>query len=501
MKVDAVLAGAGEARVWLGDRKGWQAGFIALAAGGLCVLGLAPFHIWPAFCAGISILLVLLAGTTTIVPLRQRIGAGFHRAWCFAFGYFFFGLSWVGEAFLVDADKFAALMPLAISILPAGLALFWGIAGAAFAALQPRGAWALAAFAVLFSAVEFGRSVLFTGFPWNLPSYVWSGGGLMSQSAALVGPHGVGMLTLLILAAPAVAGQPGWRVAWAACSVCTCAALAYGTVRLSAAPAPAERQPVIAAGQAGFTMKELFDPANVDRVKTAYLQLLDSEEARGADVIVWPEGAFPVFLMENEGLLSDISARLGNRTLIVGTIRRDLRGTGTNLYNSMIALRNTTEGGTSSLAVLALADKHHLVPFGEYLPFRRAFAALGIDDLIAYDGDMVPAPTPSVLRVPGLPPADARVCYEVIFPGFNPAASGLTQWIVNVSVDSWYGDGLGPHQHFNQARWRAIETGQPLVRAASGGWSAIVDPYGRVLDSTRDGTRLARARLPVSVSN
>jgi apolipoprotein N-acyltransferase len=474
---------------------------IAFVAGAISVFGLAPFHIWPAFCIGVSVLLVLLAGSAQAGSAKARLGSGFGRAWCFAFGYFFFGLSWVGEAFLVDAEKFAALMPLAISILPAGLALFWGVAGAAFAMLKPRGALALPVFALVFSAVEVGRSVLFTGFPWNLPAYVWSGGGLMSQSAALVGPHGVGLLTLLMLAAPAVAGLSGWRTVWAVAASATLAALAYGGVRLSAPPATSDTQPVIAAGQAGFTMKELFDRANLDRIKDAYLRLLDSPEAQGADVIVWPEGAFPVFLMENEGLLSDIGARLGDRTLIVGTIRRDLRGMGTNLHNSMIALRNTTPGDPSSLAVIGLADKHHLVPFGEYLPFRDAFAALGVDDLIAYEGDMISAPAPSVLTIPGLPPADARVCYEVIFPGFNPAATGVTQWIVNVSVDSWYGDGLGPHQHFNQARWRAIETGQPLVRAASGGWSAIVDPYGRVLDSTRDGTRLARARLPVSVGN
>jgi apolipoprotein N-acyltransferase len=278
-------------------------------------------------------------------------------------------------------------------------------------------------------------------------------------------------------------------------------ALGYGAVRLAAPVAPAGAQPMIATGQAGFTMKELFDPANLEKITAAYLALLDTAEARQADVIVWPEGAFPVLLMEKPDLLAAIGEKLGDRILIVGTIRRDLRGTATTLHNAMIAISANSSADKPGVAILTVADKHHLVPFGEYLPFRDVFAALGVDDLIAYEGDMMAAPQPSILSIPGLPVADARVCYEIIFPGFNDKNRAVTSWIVNISVDSWYGDGLGPHQHFNQARWRAIETGQPLVRAASGGWSAVVDPMGRVLDSTRDGTRLARARLPVPLSN
>jgi apolipoprotein N-acyltransferase len=485
-------------RAWIGGRKGWQAGLICAAAGGLGVFGLAPFHIWPAFAVAITILLIQLDGTRGEVALKRPVFAAFWRAWAFAFGYFFFGLSWVGEAFLVDADKFAILMPFAISLLPAGLGLFWGLAGLIWRMIPVTSALRLLTFAGVFSLAELARSTLLTGFPWNLPAYIWSGGGLISQSAALVGPHGVGLLTLAALALPAVIGARFWMPVSVVLGLVVVSSLGFGAVRL-AQPVKTDPGLVIATGQGGFSMKELFDPTNGPMIVQTYLAMLDRPEAQDANVIVWPEGAFPFLLMEQPEVLNAIGERLGDRTLIVGTLRRDMRGSGTTLYNSMIALRNEPVPGKPGLAILAVADKHHLVPFGEYLPFRELFKAIGIDDLVAYEGDLAPARQPSTLAVPGLPLADARVCYEIIFPNFNPEADRKAGWILNVSVDSWYGDGLGPHQHFNQARWRAIETGLPLVRAASGGWSAVVDPYGRSLDVTVNGRRFAVGQLPVPI--
>jgi apolipoprotein N-acyltransferase len=122
---------------------------------------------------------------------------------------------------------------------------------------------------------------------------------------------------------------------------------------------------------------------------------------------------------------------------------------------------------------------------------------LGIASLVAYDGEMTPGSGPTNIEVKGAPRADPRVCYEIVFPNFNPKAAGNAGWILNVSIDAWYGDLLGPDQHYAQARARAIETGMPLVRAASGGWSAIVDRYGRPLAEHKAGAGYASARLPL----
>jgi apolipoprotein N-acyltransferase len=119
---------------------------------------------------------------------------------------------------------------------------------------------------------------------------------------------------------------------------------------------------------------------------------------------------------------------------------------------------------------------------------------------VSYDGEMTPGSGPAVLPIKGAPGADPRVCYEIVFPSFNPKASGKAGWILNVSIDAWFGDLLGPDQHYAQARARAIETGMPLVRAASGGWSAIVDRFGRPLAEHRSGAGYATARLPLDAA-
>jgi apolipoprotein N-acyltransferase len=486
------------ALVGLSERLIAQRGFlgflIAVFLGALGVLGHAPFHFWPAFAVSVTGLLLLLDGASA----RQRpLRSGFFVAWSWAFGYFLAGMFWVGDAFLVDAEKFAALMPFAVTALPAGLALFSGLAGAAYAKVGRRDASRLFIFACAFGAAEFARGHLFTGLPWNLPAYIWKPGGIISQTSALIGPYGLSIGTLLVLALPAVFTARANRKAVGAIAVCLAiVSVGFGIWRLHAAgplDPMAGKGPLISAGQAGFTQKEVWDPANALRVTTTYLDLLDNPEARKADIVVWPEGAFPYLLQEQPEVIGAIDAKLGRRTLVVGSIRRETNATATTYWNSIFVL-DKTQG---RLAQRGVYDKFHLVPFGEYLPLRPLFKALGIASLVAYDGEMTPGVGPSTLAVTGAPLADARICYEIVFPFFNPKANGKASWILNVSIDAWFGDLLGPDQHYAQARARAIETGMPLVRAASGGWSAIVDRYGRPLAEHQKGAGYAFARLPL----
>jgi apolipoprotein N-acyltransferase len=467
---------------------------IAASLGALGVLGHAPFHIWPAFGVSITGLLLLLDGATAGPrPLRS----GFFAAWSWAFGYFLAGMFWVGNAFLVDAQKFAALMPFAVTALPAGLALFWGLAGAVYAKLRRSDASRVFIFALVFGIAEFARGHLLTGLPWNLPAYIWKPGGIISQTSALIGPYGLSVGTILVLALPAVIGMRVNRRAVVAVAACLAiVSFGFGMWRLQAA-GPVDPMvgngPLISAGQAGFTQKEVWDPANTMRVTTTYLDLLENSDARKSDIIVWPEGAFPFVLQEQPEVIGAIDAKLGQRTLVVGSIRREANATANTYWNSVLVF----DKAQGRLVQRGVYDKYHLVPFGEYLPLRPLFKALGIDSLVAYDGEMTPGIGPATLPVTGAPLADARICYEIIFPYFNPKANGKAGWILNVSIDAWYGDLLGPDQHYAQARARAIETGMPLVRAASGGWSAIIDRYGRPLAEHQSGAGYAFARLPL----
>jgi apolipoprotein N-acyltransferase len=440
------------------------------------VFGHAPFHIWPAFGVSITGLFLLLDDAPKrLTPLRS----GFFIAWSWAFGYFLAGMFWVGNAFLVDAQKFAAIMPIAVTALPAGLAVFWGLAGIGYTQFWRGDSSRLLLFAVTFALAEFARGHLLTGLPWNLPAYIWKPGGWISQVSALIGPYGLSLGTLLVLALPGLCmdrARP--KVVGLLVLGLAVLALGFGAWRVNSAGSVnpmAGKGPIISAGQGGFTQKEVWDPANASRVTQTYLDLLNDPRAQRADMVIWPEGAFPYLLMEQPEVIGEIDARLGDRTLITGAIRRESRGQKDNYWNSIFVF----DKSRGEVAVQGSYDKYHLVPFGEYLPLRPFFKALAIK---------------------GAPPADPRVCYEIIFPNFNPKAAGQAGWILNVSIDAWYGDLLGPDQHYAQARARAIETGMPLVRAASGGWSAIVDRYGRPLAQHQKGAGYAVARLPLDAA-
>lgn len=480
--------------LWSGWPGGLAKGALALAAGGASVAGFAPWHLWPVAAVAILVLVWLLDDARNA---KSRFWAGFWRAYAFAFAGFLAGLNWIGAAFFVDAEKFAALAIPAVVALPAALAVFWGVAGGLYARLAPAGPRRTLLIAGLLTLAEMARAHLFTGFPWNLAGYVWPAGGAVSQSAALIGAYGLTGLTLLAFAAPAALWAQGGR--WLRVGVGVGGPLmlaglaAWGAMRLEAARPVGSDRPIVAVMDAGFTQAEMWRREAREEVPARYLALLEDPRAADAAIVVWPEGAMPFLLLEEEEVLAAIGARLGDRLLAVGAPRRDFRGGAGRVYHNALAVIGTDPRG---LALRGLYDKHHLVPFGEYVPLGALFDALGLRSLVSYGVDFTPGPAAATLSLPGLPVAGPLICYEAIFPGFHRAAAQRPQWLLNVSVDGWFGDGAGPHQHFNQARYRAIEEGVPLVRSASAGPSAIVDPYGRSVAEMPRGPGVVRAPLP-----
>ena len=149
--------------------------------------------------------------------------------------------------------------------------------------------------------------------------------------------------------------------------------------------------------------------------------------------------------------------------------------TGVHYFNSVQVVAS---GG----AILDTYDKVHLVPLGEYVPLRSLFERLGLQSMVHIPGGFDAGPGRRLLSVPGLPAVAPLVCYEAIFPGeVTPTDGSRPGLMLNLTNDGWFGKTTGPYQHFAQARLRAVEEGLPLVRAANTGISAIVDPYGRIL--------------------
>jgi apolipoprotein N-acyltransferase len=132
-------------------------------------------------------------------------------------------------------------------------------------------------------------------------------------------------------------------------------------------------------------------------------------------------------------------------------------------------------------SILSIYDKVHLVPFGEFLPFQSLLERLGLQQLTKVQGGFLAGDRRRAIASPRAPKFVPLICYEIVFPHDVVPEGERGGWLLNVTNDAWFGVSAGPHQHFQQARVRAIEEGLPLVRAANTGISAVVDPVGRVI--------------------
>jgi apolipoprotein N-acyltransferase len=473
---------------------GWPRRLLAFAAGALGALAMPPFGFLPALAVSLTVAIWLVDGAAAGRRLRSvaTLASAAIAGWWWGFGYFLAGLWWLGAAFLVEAEEFAWALPFGVLGLPAVLAAFPALGFALSRALWSPGAARVFAFAFGLGVAEWLRATLFTGFPWNSLGMALAQNTALMQGAALIGLHGLTVIAIVACAAPATLGTGEsllGRIGLPAAAVAAVAGLAVlgaGRVPDSAATTVAGIRLRIM--QPNLPQDARFGPENREEIMRRYLTLSDratSPQSTGigdSTHLIWPESAFPFLLDRDARALAQIAALLPpGRTLITGAAREGepLPGeTGQRFHNS---IQVVSDEGT----VLATYDKVHLVPFGEYFPhfLDAALRRLGIRQFVNVPGGFEPGARRSGLAVPGVPPVAATICYEAIFPGEVVASSPRPGLILNVTNDAWFGNTPGPYQHFAQARLRAVEEGLPLVRAANTGISAVVDPYGRVVEA------------------
>jgi apolipoprotein N-acyltransferase len=459
---------------------------------------MAPFFLWPVLWISLPALVWLIdgavGGSAPDARWRRALAAG-AVGWWFGFGYFVAGLFWVGEAFLVEAEIFAVLLPVAVTLLPAGMALYYAAASAFAACVWRSDPSRVLMLALALSAMEWVRGHAFTGFPWNLLGYALTYPLPLMQSAALVGVYGLTLVAILVFALPpvlwseALSGMAGRRMRAMALAVALAplaAIAALGAARLALAPTATVPGVKIRIVQPSVPQREKWRPENQGRVFRDHLALSAANAAGVADRlegithVLWPEAAMPFLPLDYPEALAAIGRLLPRGTfLITGALRAQpappAGAERRRFFNSLLVFG---EGG----ALAGLYDKVHLVPFGEYLPMQTLLEGIGLQQLTRIRGGFEAGPRPRpLLGVPGLPAAIPLVCYEVIFPGAVVQGAERPGIMLNVTNDGWFGNTTGPRQHLHQARVRAVEEGLPLLRAANNGVSAVIDGHGRML--------------------
>jgi apolipoprotein N-acyltransferase len=477
----------------------------AFLAGAVAALAMAPFDAFPVLAISFPVAIWLLdgvafgAGDEARPSLLRSLRAAAWLGWCYGFGFFLAGLWWIGNAFLVDADQFAWLLPFAVLLLPAGLAFFMAAGFALARLIWSRDIARIFAFAAAILATEWLRGHIFTGFPWNLFGYALSAEIHLAQSLSILGIYGLTLLTLVLFSSPVALERPGgWR--WPALSAAVLVAMAgFGLWRLEQNPTRFVDKVQMRIMQPDVPQDAKFNPGLRNQILAQYLALSRQPTADGVDGmakvthLIWPESAFPFLVAQDEDALKTLGDLVApNAVLLTGAGRAEenLDDGSWRYYNSLHVIDAT---GT----IIGNYDKVHLVPFGEYLPYQEFLESIGLQQLTQQRGGFSTGPGLRTLDIPNAPPVGVLVCYEAIFSNQVIDPSNRPGWLLNVTNDAWFGMTPGPYQHFIEVRARSIEEGLPLVRAGNDGISAVIDPVGRIVASLPLGVGgVLDSRLP-----
>ena len=368
---------------------GWRKFVLSFCLGGLSVLALPPIGWFFMLFFTMPSLVWMLDGAfetslaqqsnpkkigfkrilSNIYAIRSAFGVGFG----FGFGYFFVGLLWIGEAFLVDAQQYVYLLAVAVTLLPAFLALFW-----AMACLVARYFWAgqiknVFILSLSLTVFEYLRGNILTGLPWNLLGFAFDFSTAMLQSASIWGIYGLTFWAFLVSLSGSLLVSERLKIRYVIIAIGCFFAVFWGAgaTRLSLNPTQYHDDMVMRLVQANIAQTDKWRPEMRSVIANRYLEL--SGRKTSADTLdkaefthlIWPESAVPFLLNVGSGFMRETSRILGDDAyLITGAIRKQ-KGVEKDLFfNSVLPF--DADGNR-----LAKYDKHHLVPFGEYLTFKR----------------------------------------------------------------------------------------------------------------------------------
>ncbi len=449
----------------------WRGHLLALFLGALVPLSLAPLNWWP---------LGILAATL-LAPLLENLGGKqcLGRSFFFGLGMFGTGASWV---YISIHDFGFTSPPLALlltTLFVVGLALVFALPfifySRCFAATL---AGKTLGFAAIWTLGEWSRSWLLTGFPWLYLGYAhvdtWLAGW-----APVFGVFGLSFLclvsgTFLLQATLALRKKSVPQDSVSAAAGLTLAAMVavlwgagFFLARHSWQPHTSDKEISVAIVQPNIPLKLKWNPLYRDEI----MRILRQETSAhwDKDLIVWPEAAVPLMYHDAEYFLSEVAreAEHSHSGIILGILYDDAEPQ--TYYNSIVGL------GRAS----GIYFKQRLVPFGEYVPLER-----WLRGLIAFfnlpNSIIFPGPKNQDILTFDQYRVAPSICYEIVYPNLVATLARDAALLVTISNDAWFGKSIGPHQHFQMARMRALENQRYVLRSTNTGVSGIIDPKGRV---------------------
>ncbi len=466
---------------------------ISFLLGAVSATAFAPLYFIPLAIASFG-------GWFLLSNFCQNNRQSFFVGWWFGFGQFAFSLYWISISLFVDISKFFWLLPFALLLIPAVLAIYIGIVLLIVNFVCKKlefDNWkkvlVLAFFWVLFEVL---RANLFTGFPWNLLGYSLLFSLPLSQAASVIGVYGLSFIAVVFYCSSALFFKfehkkikffVNQKTQPFLATIALIIALIWmaGLYRLHNSANNLLSKTLLP--QATF---RLVQPAIKQNEKwdqeyryNSFMENIKLSHQAGfnkVNYVVWSESAVPYVInsINSNGLLAEISSVAPqNGYVITGALRAEFgkEGVLTKAWNTIFAIDSKSK-------VTAYYDKNHLVPFGEYVPFAQyvPFISKITDGSVGFSRGQGLKTIKLDNKTPSFSPL---ICYEAIFPNQVIDKSNSPNFLLNLTNDAWFGNSSGPYQHLDMVRMRAIEYGLPVIRVANSGISALIDPMGRVISS------------------
>lgn len=464
--------------------------FFSLILGSISAFAFAPLYFFP-------LAIVAFSGWFLISNHCKNSKESFWIGWCFGFGQFVFGLYWICISLFVDISKFFWLLPFALFLIPAVLAIYTGLAFLLTNFISKKFKienWRkILLLAVIWVFFEFLRSTLFTGFPWNLLGYSLLFSIPLSQAASVFGIYGLSLLAVIFYCFPALFIKTNngkikfdfdknlqpFYIGFTTIIVLIWLA---GFIRINNFQPNFFPNATFRLVQPAITQENKWDP---ESRYDSFLENIRLSHRLGFDkvnYVVWSESAVPYVINQitSYGLLSNIaSAAPQDGFVITGALKAEFKEGSNDLEREPSKIWNTIFVINRNAKVSASYDKNHLVPFGEYIPFSNIFPFISkiTNGAINFSQGNGLRTIKLTSKTPSFSPL---ICYEAIFSGSVIDKKNPPQFLLNLTNDAWFGSSFGPYQHFDMVRMRSIENGMPTIRVANNGISGLIDPLGKV---------------------
>ncbi len=405
----------------------------------------------------------------------------FFYGWLFGFGYFTSNLYWIANSLTFD-DNFKFLIPFSILLVPGFISLFYGLFAYIYSILASKKILSsFFIFSVIFGIIEFFRGSILTGFPWNLIVFSFSNQIEILNILSLIGTYGFNLICISLFTSPAILilkhDKKGIGV-FLVLIITLVSFYIYGSKNIERFNKSKKKGYDYNIRIIGSNISIDRFYQNIDPVKVIEeLVEISSPQKDMKTIFVWPEGILPGISQEN---LVDYNWLFKNKfdenhILIIGINNKINDKQNIKIFNTLSVYDN-------NLNLIDSYKKINLVPFGEFIPFEKIFKKMNLKTITNNYQSFSKGNKRNIIEIKEnnltlkiLP----LICYEIIYSG-KIFKSNNFDIIINISEDGWFGQSIGPNQHFIHSIFRSIESGKYVLRSANNGITAIINPVGIV---------------------